>query len=142
MQYSSNPLIAHLNINSLQNKIDALRLITKNLPLDILCNDEKTLDDSFPDYQFKIDGYQFAPFRRDTNKFGGEKIVKDGLLVTRLNERDIHELDSEMNKGKFYDSDKTYDYFFNLFKTITDKHAPIKRTKVRGNNAPSIMDRS
>ena len=128
MKYSSNPLIAYLNINSLQNKIDALRLITKFFPLDILCIDEKKLDDSFRDYQFKIDGYQFPPFRRDTNKFGGEKIVyvKDGLIVTRLNERVIHKLDLEMNKGKFYGSDKPYDNFFSLFKTITDKHAPIK----------------
>ena len=56
----------------------------------------------------------------------------------------------EINKGKFYNSDKLYDDFFNLFKTITDKHAPIKQKRVRGNNAPfitkerrkSITDRS
>ena len=55
-----------------------------------------------------------------------------------------------MNKSKFYSSDKPYDDFSNLFKTITDKHAPIKQKKVRGNNAPfitkeprkSITDRS
>ena len=55
-----------------------------------------------------------------------------------------------MNKGTFYSSDKPYDDFSNLFKTITDKHAPIKQKKVRGNNAPfmtkelrkTIMDRS
>ena len=55
-----------------------------------------------------------------------------------------------MNKSKFYNSDKPYDDFSNLFKTITDKHAPIKQKKVGGNNAPfmtkelrkAIMDRS
>ena len=38
-------------------------------------------NDSFPDHQFKIDDYQFSPFRRDRNKFDGGKIVhvKDGL---------------------------------------------------------------
>ena len=41
-----------------------------------------------------------------------------------------------MNKGNFYSSDKRYDDFSNLFKTITDKHAPIKQKKVRRSNAP------
>ena len=36
LQYSSNLLIAYLNINFLQNKIDTLRVITKSFPLDIL----------------------------------------------------------------------------------------------------------
>ena len=85
LQYSSNPLITYLNINSLQNKVDTLREITKNFPLDIFCIDETKLDDRFPDHQFEIDGYQSPPFRRDRNKFGGGKIVyiKDGLIVKR-----------------------------------------------------------
>ena len=29
------------------------------------------MDDSFLDHQFKIDTYQFPPFRRNRNKFGG-----------------------------------------------------------------------
>ena len=41
-----------------------------------------------------------------------------------------------MNKSKFYNSANPYDDFSNLFKTITDKHAPIKQNRVRGNNAP------
>ena len=46
------------------------------------------LDDKFPNYQLKLDGYQFPPFRRDRNKFGGGKIVyvKIGLIVKRLND--------------------------------------------------------
>ena len=39
----------------------------------------------------------------------------------------LHELDLEMNKGRFYSTDKPYDDFPNLFKTITDKHALIKQ---------------
>ena len=62
----------------------------------------------------------------------------------------LHELDLEMNKGKFYNSANPYDDFSNLFKEITDKHAPIKRKKVRGSNASfttkehrkTIIDRS
>ena len=35
-----------------------------------------------------LDRYQFPPFRKDRNKFGGRKIVyvKDGLIVKRLND--------------------------------------------------------
>ena len=88
LQYSSNPLIAYLNINPLQNNVDALREITKNFMLHIFCIDEINLDDSFPDHHFKIDGYQFPPFRRDRNNFGGGKIVyiKDGLVYKIIND--------------------------------------------------------
>ena len=73
LQYSSNPLIANLNIYSLQNKIDALREIIKYFPLDIFCIDESKLHDSFPDHQFKMYGYQFLPFGRDRSKLRGAK---------------------------------------------------------------------
>ena len=43
----------------------------------------------------------------------------------------LHELDLEMNKGKFYNSANPYDDFYNLFKTITDKNAPIKKKKMK-----------
>ena len=56
--------------------------------LHIFCIDETNLDDSFPDHHFKIDGYQFPPFRRDRNNFGGGKIVyiKDGLVYKIIND--------------------------------------------------------
>ena len=58
-KYHSNPFISYLNINSLSNKIDALRQIWKTAPLEILCVDETKLDSSFPNSQFRIDGYIF-----------------------------------------------------------------------------------
>ena len=58
-RYPSNPFIAYLNINFLQNKIDPLREILHKTPLEIVCIDETKLDDSFPDQQFKIEGYRF-----------------------------------------------------------------------------------
>ena len=66
--------------------------MTKIFPLAIFFIDgEIKLDDSFPDHQFKKVGYQFPPFRRDRNKFGGGKIVhvKNGLIVKRLNDFEI-----------------------------------------------------
>ena len=61
----------------------------------------------------------------------------------------LHELELEINKGNFYNSDKPDD-FSNLFKAIIDKHAPIRQKKVRGKNTPfitkglrkALMDRS
>ena len=47
-KYHSNPFISYLNINSLSNKIDALRQICKTAPLEILCVNEIKLDGSFP----------------------------------------------------------------------------------------------
>ena len=61
----SNPFISCLNINSLSNKINALRQICKTAPLEILCVDETKLDSSFPNAQFRIDGYILPPYRSD-----------------------------------------------------------------------------
>ena len=55
--YDSNPLISYLNINSLSRKIDALRQICKTASPEILCINKTKLDSSFPDSQFRIDGY-------------------------------------------------------------------------------------
>ena len=87
-QYPFNPLIGYLNINFLDHKVDSLREFLKISPLEMICVDETKLDNSFLDQQFKIEGFQFPPFRRDRNKFGGGKIVyvKDGLIANRLTE--------------------------------------------------------
>ena len=47
---------------------------------------ETKLDDSFPDSQFKINGYQFPFLRKDRDNKGGGKIVflKQGLIINRL----------------------------------------------------------
>ena len=45
----------------------------------------------------------------------------------RFNQNELlHELDLEMNKGKFMTVLSLNDDFSNFFKTITDEHAPIK----------------
>ena len=53
----------HLNINSLRNKFDQLTEMVKGF-LDIFLISESNLDDSFPEGQFIIDGYD-TPFRFD-----------------------------------------------------------------------------
>ena len=49
-------IIGHLNINSIRNKFESLKLIMKGI-IDILVITESKLDDSFPASQFIIDGY-------------------------------------------------------------------------------------
>ena len=86
MENDSNPIVAYLNINSLGEKINHLREICKESPIDILCVEETKIDSTYPDAQFKINDYQFPPFRRDRNKYGGGKIVfiRQGLITRRL----------------------------------------------------------
>ena len=57
-QYLSNPLIGYLNINSLRNKIADLQIFIQNIPLDYLVLSETKLDESFPNAQFNLDGYE------------------------------------------------------------------------------------
>ena len=51
-----NPVIADLNLNSLKNKINDLRILIRDIPLDHLALSETKLDKSFPTAQFDIPG--------------------------------------------------------------------------------------
>ena len=66
-------VICHLNINSLSNTFDQLKLIIKN-KVDILVIIETKLGSSFPDPQFIIDGFR-QPYRLDRNKHGWEVMI-------------------------------------------------------------------
>ena len=72
--------------NSLKEKIICLRDIISTSKIDILCIDETNLDTSFPDSQFKIDGYQFPLLRKYRDSKGCGKIVyvREGIVATRL----------------------------------------------------------
>ena len=59
----------------MQEKIVSLREILKKAKTDVLCIDETKRDTSFPSQQFKIEGYQFPPLRRDPDSEGGGKMV-------------------------------------------------------------------
>ena len=51
-----------------------------------ICVDETKLDSSLPDHQFKIEGHQFPPFRRDRNSKSGGKLVYlwEGFTAERI----------------------------------------------------------
>ena len=55
-------------------------------PLDIAGIDETKLGDSFPDFQFHMENYQFPPFRRDRHSKRGGKLVfvKNGFIAKRV----------------------------------------------------------
>ena len=63
----------------------SLKEVLKKVNLDVLCTDKTKLDSSFPD-QFKIEGYQFPPLRRDRNSKGGGKMVfiKEGFIAKQM----------------------------------------------------------
>ena len=69
LKFLHNPLIACLNLNSLRDKVIDLGEILKDLPLDYLVISETNLDESFPNSQFKLNGYEVRT-RRDRYKHG------------------------------------------------------------------------
>ena len=66
-------IIAHLNINFLRNKFEALKSLVHG-KVDILVISETKLDESFPINKFILEGFS-TPFRADRNSQGG------GILV-------------------------------------------------------------
>ena len=66
-------ILAHLNINSLRHKFDALKLNVRDR-VDILVITETKIDVSFPDAQFTMEGYK-PPIRMDRTAQGGGIII-------------------------------------------------------------------
>ena len=63
-----NIVIGHLNINSIRNKFESLKdLIGESI--EILLISETKLDATFPEGQFKINGF-YLSFREDRNDKG------------------------------------------------------------------------
>ena len=66
-------ILGHLNINSIVGKFDHFKVLIEN-NIDILVLTETKIDASFPNAQFRIDGFS-APFRLDRNRFGGGVLI-------------------------------------------------------------------
>ena len=80
-----NPVIAQLDLNSLKNKINDLRILIQDIPLDYFVLSEAKLDKSFPTAQFHIPGYEIKA-KKDRNKYGGGLIeyVKKVVICKRI----------------------------------------------------------
>ena len=66
-------VLGHLDINLIVRKFDHLKVLIVN-NIDILVLTETKIDYSFPNSQFRIDGFS-APFRLDRSKFGGGVLI-------------------------------------------------------------------
>ena len=64
----NRPVIGNLNINSISNKFDQLKLFVQG-KVDILVITETKLDSTFPTSQFLIEGYS-EPYRFVRNRNG------------------------------------------------------------------------
>ena len=62
-------VIGQLNINSLRNKFESLKLLLRD-NIDILVITESKLDDTFTSQQFAIEGYAL-PYRLDNDSMSG-----------------------------------------------------------------------
>ena len=69
---SSGALIVHLNINSIQNKFDELKILNNSLRAHILVLSGTKVDSSHPSSQFDLPGYQMY---RKERKTGGGRLI-------------------------------------------------------------------
>ena len=128
----NRPLIGNLNINSISNKFDQLKLLARG-KVDILVITETKLDSTFSTFQFLIEGYS-EPYRFDRNRNGGdiliyvrEDIPSKPLMDHKL-PHDIEgifvELNLRKNKwllfGSYYPSSQSDEYFFHHVKNGLD----------------------
>ena len=107
------PIIAHLNINFLYQKIEPLKDLVKS-SVDILVISETKLDNSFPMGEFEIEGYS-TPIGLDRNCHGGGIIlyVRSDLPCKELNTRklpnDVEGIFAELNNLNMNNFCETYD---------------------------------
>ena len=78
-------IIAYLNINSIRNKFDFLKVIISN-NIDRLTIAETELDDTFPTSHIILDGFH-SPFLYDRDRHGRILVyAKNGVLAKELKE--------------------------------------------------------
>ena len=80
-------MIGYFNINSVRNKIADLQIFIQNIPLDYLVFSETKLDESFPNAQFNLDGYEIRAWI-DRDKNSGSLIVvgRRGIICRRISD--------------------------------------------------------
>ena len=99
-------IIGNLNINSISNKFDQLKLSFKG-NVDILLVTKTKLDSTFPTSQFLIDGYS-EPYRFDRNRnVGGVLLyiredIPSKLLADHKLPHDIEGVKSEKKKWSLF----------------------------------------
>ena len=84
-KYAKKLIICHIDINPIRNKFEILKSMLSEV-LDVLMITETKLDDSFPEQQFHIEGFNI-PFRLDRNRHGGGLLlyVRNNINAVSLN---------------------------------------------------------
>ena len=127
-------IIGNLNINSIPNKFDQLKIIIKD-KVDILLITETKLDSSFPENQFLIPGFS-KPFRKDRNRHGGGLLlyVREDIPAKELSRHtfsnDIEGMFIEVNLrktkwlilGTYHPPNQNDEYFFQNVRNSLDTY--------------------
>ena len=127
-------IIGYLNINSISNKFDQLKLFVQG-KVDILIVTETKLDSTFPTSQFVISGYS-EPYRFDRNRNGGGVLIyirediPSKLLADKLR-HDIEGIFVELNLRKkkwllfgwYHPPSQSDEYFFHQVKKGLDMNS-------------------
>ena len=96
--------IAHLNVKSITNKIDSMRLLLLNNHFDVLTISETWLTKNISDPELNIQGYSFVRNDRKSKKGGGCMIyIRDGLPYRArpdLQDENIESCVLELNRPK------------------------------------------
>ena len=66
----NNPFISYLNLNSIRCKIIDIREVRCKAQLEVIALSETKLNSELPGAQFKIDGYHFPSFQKDSEENG------------------------------------------------------------------------
>ncbi len=72
--------VASLNVNSMVKHIDELRILLESKPTDILLINKSKIDDTVPDNEIYINGYNII--RNDRNRNGGGVIMYLGQSLS------------------------------------------------------------
>ena len=135
IQNINNLVLASININSIRNKIDQLRLLLDQ-NVDILIVEETKIDETFPAGQFSIEGFM-PPFRRDRNQHGGGILVyvKDNIPAKLVENQQLPndieaifiELNFRRNKwllmGTYHPPSQCSNYFYTEVGKVLDTHS-------------------
>ena len=97
-----------MNVNSIRNKVDMLFSMVKD-NIDILMVSETILDSSFPQGQFRIEGYA-SPHRYDRNSHGGG--------INKLHERALRLVCDNRQL--------TFEELLNIDKSVTIHHKNLQ----------------
>ena len=127
---SNNLSVAHINIRSLRNKVDEVKLLLLVCRFDILAITETHLDSKIPNRQLEIENYKIARRDRDAGTLGGGCLVyiANHICSTRMKSLESPPIEGIWLKvninstqfiiGTIYRPPSSIDFFNSFHKTL------------------------